>query len=133
MTAKEILENHVLSDGKLDRRLAAAYCGVSVVTIDRALANEEIGHYRVGRRILFDPSRHLEPYLQRGEVAAKEKTAGELHGELESGLAKDVMADMGRGKSAVEVLAEQVAAAEKEELWARDIEDEKIFIRSSKQ
>lgn len=36
-----------------DRKEAARRLGVSVVTLDRLLAAKKIGHFRVGRRILF--------------------------------------------------------------------------------
>lgn len=53
----------------LDRKQAAKYLGVCVMTIDRALAKGELPHYRIGRRVLFDPERHLEQFLRRHEVA----------------------------------------------------------------
>jgi excisionase family DNA binding protein len=54
----------------LDRKKAAQYCGVSVVTIDRALAKNKIGHFRIGRRVLFSTA-HLDSFLKRNEVSAK--------------------------------------------------------------
>lgn len=57
---------------KFTRRDAAEYCGVSIVTIDRALAKRTIGRYQVGRRIVFD-KRHLDDFLTRNEYAPKPK------------------------------------------------------------
>lgn len=48
------------------RKEAAAYCGVSVITIDRALARKEIAHFRIGKRVVFD-RRHLDEFLANNE------------------------------------------------------------------
>ncbi len=51
---------------------AAYYLGVSVITIDRALAGEKVGCYRIGRRIVFS-QQHLDEFLSRNECKAKVK------------------------------------------------------------
>ena len=56
--------------GRFNRIQAANYCGVSVITIDRALANEKISHFRIGRRVIFDKS-HLDNFLASCEQKAK--------------------------------------------------------------
>lgn len=43
-------------DRMLDRRKAAAYCGVGLTTFDALVRSEKIPHLRIGRRHLFDPS-----------------------------------------------------------------------------
>jgi excisionase family DNA binding protein len=53
-----------------DRREAATYLGVCVMTVDRAMNAGELGYYRIGRRILFDPERHLDVYLMKNERKA---------------------------------------------------------------
>ncbi|MEJ7862548.1 MAG: helix-turn-helix domain-containing protein [Pyrinomonadaceae bacterium] len=49
---------------------AAYYLGVSVITIDRALAGEKVGCYRIGRRIVFS-KQHLDEFLSRNECKAR--------------------------------------------------------------
>ena len=56
---------------RFDREEAAKYCGISVVTIDRALAKAKIVCYRIGRRVIFSKT-HLDEFLARNEVKAKE-------------------------------------------------------------
>ncbi|MCA1623848.1 MAG: helix-turn-helix domain-containing protein [Acidobacteria bacterium] len=55
---------------RYSRDEAADYCGVSVVTIDRALAGEKLGCYRIGRRIVFS-KQHLDEFLSRNECKAR--------------------------------------------------------------
>ncbi len=55
---------------RFNRSSAADYLGVSVVTIDRALAKNRISCFRVGRRVIFD-KRHLDEFLDRNECKAK--------------------------------------------------------------
>jgi len=55
---------------RFNRTQAATYCGVSVITIDRALANKKISHFRIGRRVVFD-KRHLDEFLNRNECKAR--------------------------------------------------------------
>jgi excisionase family DNA binding protein len=43
---------------------AAYYLGVSVITIDRAVAGEKVGCYRIGRRIVFS-KQHLDEFLSQ--------------------------------------------------------------------
>ncbi len=57
---------------KFSRIEAANYCGISVVTIDRALAREKVGCYRIGRRIVFS-KQHLDEFLSSNECKAKVK------------------------------------------------------------
>lgn len=54
----------------LDRREAAEYIGVCVMTIDRALKDGEIDHYRIGRRVIFDEPQ-LDRFLSKNERKAK--------------------------------------------------------------
>lgn len=51
---------------KMNRREAAAYCGVSTITIDRALAKNVISHFRIGRRVVF-AIEHLDQFLKNCE------------------------------------------------------------------
>jgi excisionase family DNA binding protein len=51
---------------KMNRREAAVYCGVSTITIDRALAKNVIGHFRIGRRVVF-AIEHLDRFLKNCE------------------------------------------------------------------
>ena len=53
-----------------DRREAARRLGLSVATIDRELARENITHVRSGRRVLFTQA-HLDEYIKRNERKAK--------------------------------------------------------------
>jgi excisionase family DNA binding protein len=55
---------------RFDRKEAANYCGVSVVTIDRALAGKKISHFRIGRRVIFDRT-HLDEFLNKNEYKAR--------------------------------------------------------------
>ena len=55
---------------RFDRLEASNYLGVSIVTIDRALAQRKISCFRIGRRVVFD-KRHLEEFLERNECKAK--------------------------------------------------------------
>lgn len=47
---------------RFNRKEAAKYLGVSVVTLDRALAKKVIRHFRIGRRVLF-AQWHLDAFL----------------------------------------------------------------------
>jgi excisionase family DNA binding protein len=49
---------------------AARRLGLSVATIDRELARENITHFRIGRRVLFTQA-HLNDYIKRNECTAK--------------------------------------------------------------
>ncbi len=49
---------------------AAYYLGVSVITIDRAVAGQKVGCYRIGRRIVFS-KQHLDEFLSRNECKAR--------------------------------------------------------------
>jgi excisionase family DNA binding protein len=51
---------------RFTRLEAARYCGVSVITIDRALAKRIIRHFRIGRRVVF-AKEHLDEYLRSCE------------------------------------------------------------------
>lgn len=53
-----------------DRITAAQFLGVSVVTLDRALAAKRLSHFRIGRRIKFSREQ-LEAFLRANEVRSK--------------------------------------------------------------
>ncbi len=53
-----------------NRKEAAKRLGLSVATIDRELARENITHVRSGRRVLFTQA-HLDDYIKRNEYKAK--------------------------------------------------------------
>ncbi len=55
---------------RFDRKSAANYIGIAVVTLDRALAKKTIAHFRVGRRVIFNRE-HLDSFLKKNEVSAK--------------------------------------------------------------
>jgi excisionase family DNA binding protein len=55
---------------RLNRSAAAEYCGVSIITIDRALARKAIRHFRIGRRVIFSKAQ-LDEFLaacEQGQV-----------------------------------------------------------------
>ncbi len=58
------------SKERFNRKSAANYCGVSVITIDRALSKNKISHFRIGRRVIFD-KRHLDEFLNSNECKAR--------------------------------------------------------------
>lgn len=51
---------------RFHRNDGAQYIGVSLATFDRALANGEIRHFRIGRRLVFTQE-HLDEYLRSKE------------------------------------------------------------------
>lgn len=55
---------------RYSRSESAEYLGVSVVTLDRTVANGEISYFRIGRRVIFD-KKHLDEYLRKNEYKAK--------------------------------------------------------------
>jgi excisionase family DNA binding protein len=55
---------------KFDRKQAASYLGVSVITVDRALADKKISCFRIGRRVVFNRE-HLDQFLKKNEIVAK--------------------------------------------------------------
>jgi excisionase family DNA binding protein len=55
-----------------DRKQAANYIGVSIITIDRAIANKKISCYRIGRCVKFS-QQHLDDFLKSCEQKAKDK------------------------------------------------------------
>ncbi len=67
------MEEKGIEKQKFDRCEAADYCGVSVVTIDRALAGRKISCFRIGRRVVFSLD-HLNEFLSRNECKAKTYT-----------------------------------------------------------
>jgi excisionase family DNA binding protein len=67
---EQIMETTEKNDDRFNRYQAAAYCGVSVITIDRAIADEKISLFRIGRRVVFD-KRHLDEFLTRNECKAR--------------------------------------------------------------
>ncbi len=54
-----------------DRKEAARRLGLSVVTIDREIAQGNIIHFRSRRRVLFTQA-HLDEYIDRNERKVKE-------------------------------------------------------------
>jgi excisionase family DNA binding protein len=64
---RRILE---MSTVVFDRKEAAKRLNISLVTLDRELARENISHFRSGRRVLFIEA-HLEEYIKRNERKAK--------------------------------------------------------------
>ncbi len=52
------------------RSEAADYVGVSVITLDRAVADRKLACYRIGRRIIFSQT-HLDEFLSSNEQKAK--------------------------------------------------------------
>ena len=64
---------HEIAKETFDRKEAAKRLGVSVVTVDRLLAQRKISHYRVGRRVLFTEA-HLNEYIQQNTLVAKSET-----------------------------------------------------------
>lgn len=59
-----------INDKRFDRKQAAEYLGVSVITVDRAIANKKISCFRIGRRVLFSKS-HLDTFLYMCEQKAR--------------------------------------------------------------
>lgn len=51
----------------LPEKQAAKYLGISYVTLFRKRANKEIGFFRVGHRVIYSISRHLQPFLDSCE------------------------------------------------------------------
>ncbi len=52
------------------RSEAASCIGVSVITLDRAVAGKKLACYRIGRRIIFSQT-HLDDFLSSNEHKAK--------------------------------------------------------------
>ncbi len=57
-----LLEEPLLSEAK-----AAEFLGISKMTILRRRQQGEIGHFRVGARVLYSKEKHLRPYLEEHE------------------------------------------------------------------
>ena len=55
---------------RFNRKQAANYLCVSVITLDRALNKKKLACYRIGRRVLFSKN-HLDEFLKKNEVSAK--------------------------------------------------------------
>jgi excisionase family DNA binding protein len=55
----------------LSVREASKFIGISHITLHRILKREEIGHFRVGNRILFSKELHLLPFLRKHECQPK--------------------------------------------------------------
>jgi excisionase family DNA binding protein len=71
MEVKEQLKTaNEVGESRFNRKAAAKYCGVSIITIDRALAKKRISCFRIGRRVVFDRT-HLDDFLKRHEAIAK--------------------------------------------------------------
>jgi excisionase family DNA binding protein len=58
-----------LTNKRYDRKEAADYVGVSVITIDRAVEKKKLACFRIGRRVLFS-QQHLEDFLSSCEQKA---------------------------------------------------------------
>jgi excisionase family DNA binding protein len=56
-----------------DRKEAARLLGVSVVTVDRLLAQNLISHCKVGRRVVFQ-TKHISEFLARHTHKAERET-----------------------------------------------------------
>lgn len=56
--------------GLKDRKQAASYLGVSVVTVDRKVKNKELSCYYIGRRKVFSLAQ-LDKFLSNCEQKAK--------------------------------------------------------------
>ena len=69
-TASEI---KLLERRTFSRKTAAIYLGVSLATVDRAIANGEISVSRLRGRVLFQQA-HLEEYLNRNVTLAIPKS-----------------------------------------------------------
>ena len=67
----ESTEKTKFGNGLKDRKQAADFLNVSVITVDRNVKNKKLGCYRVGTRVLFDVNEHLQPFLKRCEQQAK--------------------------------------------------------------
>jgi excisionase family DNA binding protein len=61
-----------INEQRFDRKQAAKYLGVSVITLDRALADKKLSCFRIGRRVLFSKE-HLDNFLSSCEQKAKQK------------------------------------------------------------
>lgn len=59
-----------INDKRFNRKEAANYLQISIITVDRAIKNKKISCYRIGRRVLFSKS-HLDEFLKKNEVKAK--------------------------------------------------------------
>lgn len=57
---------------RFSRKEASENLGISVITLDRAVANGKISCFRIGRRVIFD-KKHLDEYLGRNEYRARIK------------------------------------------------------------
>ena len=68
--AKDILRKFMAENKNLSRKQASVFLGVSIVTLDRAIAKGNIGFFRIGRRVIFGQS-HLENFLLSNEVKVK--------------------------------------------------------------
>lgn len=71
------MEENNLQKRVLNRKEAAIFLGVSMVTIDRAISKRKIGFFRIGRRVVFGQS-HLETFLVSNEVKPKINRREEL-------------------------------------------------------
>lgn len=63
------------SEKRFDRSEAAGYLGVSIVTVDRALASRKLACFRIGRRVLI-AQKHLDDFLRRCEQNVR---GGKVH------------------------------------------------------
>jgi excisionase family DNA binding protein len=61
-----------------DRKEAARRLGISVVTLDREVANKRMPHFRIGRRVLFT-NELLEMYISQNTRMAPPKRIRKLN------------------------------------------------------
>jgi excisionase family DNA binding protein len=66
----EVEDSAANNPERFNRRTASQYLGISLVTLDRALAKRKISHFRVGRRVVF-ARQHLDDFLKASEVKAR--------------------------------------------------------------
>lgn len=64
-------QNAVNEEGqRFNRKDAAKYLGVALVTIDRLIKARKVGFFRIGRRLVFS-KKHLDDFLSKNEVHAR--------------------------------------------------------------
>ena len=60
---------------RFSRSEASLYLGVSVVTVDRAIAKGKLSFFRIGRRVVLDKT-HLDAFLKGNEYIASDMGMG---------------------------------------------------------
>lgn len=56
----------------LHEKAAANYLSVSLSTLKRIRYSGDIGHYRIGMRIRYSKSQHLDPFISSCEIQVNE-------------------------------------------------------------